>query len=293
MYIYRGRCSVFHRWWSQSGLRWHMWQDRRLPSSATSRCHTRCQLFRIADLWTDQCRKNISFCPPTMSGTWYSSCHQLSSSYPQTHRGSWARSRSQIHPRHRDEAYLPQQLIESLLGCAEAKRAQRQVKHAMLTFRADAGGDEILVRQSRVRVGAAGRKGWPLLHINKVSRTGGLLWKHPQQRSAVIKRNLGGSTSTRSTHYRMLQPSRCSRCSCCFHTAAPLLWRRRMRCRSLLHSCEGSPHRAWYNDGFWLADSPECKKRRICISSRGHVNRRSWYIWIYICMVKDIVHSDI
>lgn len=122
MYIYRGQCSVFHRWWSQSGLQWHRWQDRSWPSSATSRCHTRCQLFRIADLWTDECRKNISFCPPTMPGTWYSSFHQLSSSYPQTHRGSWARSRSQIHPPHHYEAYLPQRLIKSLLGCAEAKR---------------------------------------------------------------------------------------------------------------------------------------------------------------------------
>lgn len=52
---------------------------------------------------------------------------------------------------------------------------QSQDKHVMLTFRADAGGDEILVGKRRVGIGAAGRKGWPLLHINKVSRTGGLL----------------------------------------------------------------------------------------------------------------------
>lgn len=211
-----------------------------------------------------------------MSGTWYSSCHQLSSSYPQTHKGSWARSRSQIHPRHHYETYLPRQLIKSLLGCAEAKQVQSQDKHVMLTFRADAGGDEILVGKRRVRIGAAGGKGWPLLHINKVSRTGGLLWKHPRQRSTVTKRNFCGSTSTRSTHHRMLWPSRRSRCSCCFHTAALLLWRRNMQCWSLLHGCKGSPHRAGYTQGSWLADSPECKKGTFCISSRGHVNRR-WH----------------
>lgn len=50
-----------------------------------------------------------------------------------------------------------------------------KVKQVILTCWADTGADEIPVGYRRAGVGAAGGKGWPLLHVNKVSWTFWLL----------------------------------------------------------------------------------------------------------------------
>lgn len=61
--------------------------------------------------------------------------------------------------------------------CSGSDVCCERSKQAILTCRADTGADEIPVGRCRAGVGAAGGKGWPLLRIDKVSRTGWLLWK--------------------------------------------------------------------------------------------------------------------